>query len=63
MSFIAYPGGKIFIDDKPIGRDVTGTLILKPGRYQIRIENKFVGTHTEWIEIADGQVGQISIKW
>ena len=63
VSFIAYPGGKIFIDDKPIGRDVTGTLILKPGLYLVRIENRFVGNHTESVEVTDGQVGPITIHW
>jgi hypothetical protein len=63
VSFVAYPGGKIFIDDKPIGRDVTGLLILKPGSYTIRVENRFVGNHTERIEVTDGQTGQIAINW
>ena len=63
VSFIAYPGGRIFLDNKPIGRDVTGTLILKPGQYVVRIENRFVGSHTESIEVSDGQVGLIAIHW
>jgi hypothetical protein len=63
VSFIAYPGGRIFLDDKPIGRDVTGALILKPGQYVVRVENRFVGNHTETVEVADGQVGPITIHW
>jgi hypothetical protein len=63
VTFAAYPGGRIFIDDKPIGRDITGTLVLKPGSYQIRVENRFLGSHTEQIELSDGQVGQIAINW
>lgn len=63
VSIIVYPGGRIFLDDKPIGRDVTGTLILKPGQYRVRIENRFVGSHTESVEVADGQLGPITIHW
>jgi hypothetical protein len=63
VSFVAYPGGRIFLDDKPVGRDVTGMLILKPGRYLVRVENRFVGNHTESVEIGDGQVGPITIHW
>lgn len=63
VSFAAYPGGRIFIDNKPIGSDVTGTLILKPGRYTIRIENRFVGTYSEEISLSDGQTGRIEIAW
>lgn len=63
VSFIAYPGGRIFLDDKPIGRDVTGTLILRPGSYVVRVENRFVGHHTETVEVADGQTGPITIHW
>jgi len=63
VSFAAYPGGRIFIDDKPIGRDVTGTLILKPGSYTIRVENRFIGSFTQQIQISDGQTGSIEITW
>ena len=63
VSFVAYPGGRIFLDEKPIGRDVTSTLVLRPGRYLIRVENKFVGDHKQWFVLEDGQTGQIEILW
>ncbi|MGN6108236.1 MAG: hypothetical protein ACTHU0_24225 [Kofleriaceae bacterium] len=63
VSIVAFPGGKIFLDDKPIGRDATGTLVLKPGRYVIRVENRFVGQYSESVKIREGQTGAITITW
>ncbi|MGN6108234.1 MAG: hypothetical protein ACTHU0_24215 [Kofleriaceae bacterium] len=63
VSFVAFPGGKILIDGKPIGRDATGTLVLKPGTYVIRVENRFLGHHSESVDIDEGQTGAIEINW
>lgn len=63
VSIVAFPGGKIFIDDKPVGRDATGPLVLKPGTYVIRVENRFVGHHSESVWIDEGQTGAITITW
>lgn len=63
ITLIAYPGGKIFVDGKPVGRDATGTLVLKPGSYEIRVENRFVGDHTQTITLGDGQTGTVTISW
>jgi hypothetical protein len=37
--------------------------VLKPGSYEIRVENRFLGTHSKTIELTDGQTGQIKIDW
>jgi hypothetical protein len=60
---VAYPGGKIFVDDKPVGQDQTATLTLAPGSYQIRVVNRFLGEFTTVIAVSDGQTGTIPIHW
>jgi hypothetical protein len=60
---VAYPGGKIFIDDKPMGQDATSTLTLKPGSYTVRVVNRFLGEFTATIEVTDAQTGTIPIHW
>jgi hypothetical protein len=63
VAFIAYPGGAIFLDGKRLGQDVTDTLTLPAGSYQVRIVNRFVGETTTTIELSDGQTGVIPIHW
>jgi hypothetical protein len=63
VTIVAFPGGKILIDGKSVGRDATGMLVLKPGSYIVRIENRFVGDHSETITLTDGQTGTITIDW
>jgi hypothetical protein len=63
VSFVTYPGGKISVGGKSVGRDATGTLKLKPGTYEVKVENRFLGTHTAIIELTDGQVGIVTIAW
>lgn len=63
VSFAAYPGGRIFVDGRLVGRDVTGVMALQPGNYTIRVENRFLGTETQTISVYDGQTGTIEIKW
>lgn len=63
VSFAAFPGGKIFVDGKPVGTDATGTLVLKPGSYVVKISNRFLGEHSTTVELTDGQSGVISLEW
>jgi hypothetical protein len=63
VSFLAFPGGKILVDGQLAGRDATGTMVLKPGAYTVRIENRFLGTETRSITLDDGQTGVIAIHW
>lgn len=63
VSIVAYPGGRITLDGKIVGRDASGTLVLKPGSYAISVENRFLGTHTATIDITAGQLGVVPIKW
>jgi hypothetical protein len=60
---IAYPGGKLFVDDKPVGRDASPVLTLLPGSYRIRVVNRFLGEFATTIEVTDGQSGVIPIHW
>jgi hypothetical protein len=60
---VAFPGGKLFLDDKPVGQDTTMALTLKPGSYQIRVVNRFLGEHTVAIDVTEGQTGTIPIHW
>lgn len=63
VSFVAYPGGRIFVNGNAAGTDSTDAMVLKPGSYQIRIENRFVGNHTATVEIAEGQTGVVTLDW
>lgn len=63
ISFVAYPGGRIFVDGQPVGRDATGTLTLKAGTHTVRIENRFLGAETRTIDLEEGQTGVIEIAW
>jgi len=46
-----------------VGHDTTGTLTLKPGSHDIRVENRFVGVETRTVAVAEGQTGVIEIDW
>jgi hypothetical protein len=63
VSFVAYPGGRIFVDGQPVGHDTSGTLTLKPGSHTVRVENRFVGVETRTIDVSEGQTGVIEIDW
>lgn len=63
VSFAAYPGGQIYVDGKPAGTDVTRLLKLPPGKYTIRVENRFLGDVTVQVELTEGQTGVIEIDW
>ena len=63
VSIVAFPGGKIYVDQKLAGVDTTSTLTLKPGSHAIRIENRFLGDHSEMIQLSEGQVGVVTVEW
>jgi hypothetical protein len=63
VTLAAFPGGRISVDGKPVGQDATGALVLTPGSHEVRVDNRFVGTATTTIQIADGQTGAIDIEW
>jgi len=63
VTIVAFPGGQIFIDDTPAGRDATAVLTLAPGSHRVRIVNRFLGESTATIEIGDGQTGAVPIYW
>jgi PEGA domain len=63
VAFAAYPGGKIYLNNNAIGHDQTDAMFLKPGRYEIRVENRFLGNHEVNVEVAEGQTGTIAIEW
>ena len=63
MSFVAYPGGKIFIDDQAAGHDATSVMSLKPGMYSVRVVNRFLGEHKQMITIVEGQTGTVIVAW
>lgn len=63
VSIVAFPGGQIFLDGKLIARDVTDVLVIQPGTHLIKIVNRFVGEHTKYVEVGDGETGVITITW
>lgn len=63
VSFAAFPGGKIYVDNQLMGRDSTGTLTLKPGVHEIRIQNRFLGVETRNVTLSAGQTGVVEIEW
>ncbi|WP_217911289.1 hypothetical protein [Myxococcus sp. AM011] len=63
VSFVAFPGGRIFVDDKPAGQDVTSLMRLAAGKHVVRIENRFLGTTTVEVDLVAGQMGDVTIEW
>jgi len=63
VSFVAYPGGRIFVDGKAEGEDVTGQLRLAAGKHTVRVENRFLGSTEVEVELSEGQTGEIRIDW
>ncbi|MCK8501919.1 hypothetical protein [Myxococcus fulvus] len=63
VSFVAFPGGRIFVDDKPAGQDVTALMRLAAGKHTVRIENRFLGTTTVEVDLVAGQTGDVTIEW
>ena len=50
-----FPGGRILIDGTLQGTDETGTVTLTPGTHEVKVENRFLGTHTATVNIEAGQ--------
>ncbi|WP_217443657.1 hypothetical protein [Myxococcus sp. CA051A] len=63
VSFVVFPGGRIFVDDKPAGQDVTSLMRLAAGKHVVRIENRFLGTTTVEVDLVAGQMGDVTIEW
>ncbi len=63
VSFVALPGGSIFVNGKSVGRDETGVLRLKAGTHKVKVENRYLGDHEEEITISAGQSGVVKIEW
>jgi hypothetical protein len=63
ISIVAYPGGKISVDGRPVGRDATGVLTLAAGSHTILVENRFVGSETRQIDLQAGQTGVVEVLW
>ena len=63
VSFVAFPGGRIFIDEHDRGTDATGLLTLKAGTHEVRVKNRFLGEYRGTIELGDGQTGTVTITW
>jgi hypothetical protein len=63
VSFVAYPGGHIFVDGKAVGLDATGRLKLGAGKHEVRVENQYVGVTTVEVDLIEGQTGVLKIEW
>ena len=63
VSFLAYPGGTVYVDGKKVGRDFTSVLKLKTGMYTVVVKNKYLGETTKVVEVKEGQTGVIVVKW
>jgi hypothetical protein len=63
ISLVATPGGRIFLDGKPVGTDATGPLALAPGPHTVRIENRFLGTGVVEVSLDPGQTGVVDVNW
>ncbi|WP_338864765.1 PEGA domain-containing protein [Myxococcus stipitatus] len=61
--FVAYPGGRIFVDGKPAGLDVTVVMKLPAGKHTVRVENEFIGATTVEVNLVAGQTGNVTIEW
>ncbi len=63
VSFVAYPGGNIFVDGRPAGRDTTRVMRLAAGDHVVRVENAFVGDTEQTISLSEGETGIVAIRW
>lgn len=63
VSFAAFPGGRIFVDDKAVGQDVSGSMVLTAGTHVVRVENRFLGQITVEVDLLEGQTGEVKIEW
>ena len=63
VSFVVFPGGRIFIDGKAAGQDVTAPMRLAAGKHVVRVENRFLGSTTVEVNLIEGQTGAVKIEW
>jgi hypothetical protein len=63
VSFVTYPGGRIFVDGKAVGVDSTGPVVLAAGQHFVRVENRFLGTQNIGVELREGQTGVVTLDW
>jgi hypothetical protein len=63
VSFVAYPGGRIFINGRLIGVDSTGAVQLPAGDHDVRIENRFLGSQSVSVSLSEGQTGVVTLDW
>ena len=63
VSLAAFPGGRIFVDEKLVGYDTTVPLRLAAGSHQIRVENRFLGSGSAYVSLNEGQTGTVVVKW
>lgn len=63
VSFVVFPGGRIFIDGKAAGQDVTAPMRLAAGKHVVHVENRFLGSTTVEVNLLEGQTGDVKIEW
>jgi hypothetical protein len=63
VSFVALPGGRIFIDGKLVGMDSTPPMALKAGGHKIVVENRFLDPAVVYVELTEGQTGVVNVEW
>lgn len=63
VSFVVFPGGRIFVDGKAAGQDITATMRLAAGKHVVRVENRFLGSTTIEVDLIEGQTGDVKIEW
>jgi hypothetical protein len=60
---VAFPGGRIYVNDKLRGVDSTAAISLPAGTYTIRVENRFLGTGSMSVTLEEGQTGVVNVEW
>jgi hypothetical protein len=63
VSIVAFPGGRIYVDDKLRGVDATAPISLSAGVHKVRVENQFLGSGTASVTLDEGQTGTVNVEW
>lgn len=63
VSFVAYPGGRIYVDGKLAGTDQTSIMTLAPGKHAVRVENRFLAGQTITVDLPEARVGVVIVEW
>jgi hypothetical protein len=63
VSFVAFPGGRIFVDGQLRGSDGTSPITLNAGSHTIRVQNRFLGDKVFTITLHEGQTGVVTLEW